>query len=102
MTASTGGPHSNLGIGGPHSTGPQSNLGFGGPNSVNPHSVQNPLSVNPQSVSAIPPGSVKSASTIDEFGRKENELSAKEQYEMIKNNFMNVCDNIENNMVNYF
>ncbi|KAL7077524.1 hypothetical protein ACQ4LE_003531 [Meloidogyne hapla] len=98
MGASTGGPHSNLGIGGPHSTGPHSNLGFGGPNSVNPHSVQNPLSVNPQSVSAIPPGSVKSAFAADESGKKEIELSAKEQYEMAKNSFMNVCDNIENNM----
>lgn len=96
--STTGGPHSNLGIGGPHSTGPHSNLGFGGPNSVNPHSVQNPLSVNPQSVSAIPPGSVKSGSATDEFGKKEIELSAKEQYDMAKNSFMNVCDNIENNM----
>lgn len=94
-----GGPHSD------HSIGPQSNLGFG-PHSVNPHSVQNPLSVqNPQSVNpqsniecAFPPGSVKSA---DESGKKEHQikLSQREQYEMAKNNFMNVCDNIERNLL---
>lgn len=90
----------------PHSIGPQSNLGFG-PHSANPHSVQNPLSVqnpqsvNPQSVSALgPPGSVRSideSTTTTAAGKREMSLS--EQYEMAKNTFMNVCDNIQRNML---
>lgn len=97
-----GGPHSNLGLGG----GPHSNLGLG-PHSVHtPLSVQNPQSVNPQSVAAVAPGSVKSTGDEqggggirDTSGGGGEDLSVAEQYELAKNQFMSVCDNIERNMV---
>lgn len=97
-----GGPHSNLGL---SVGGPLSNLGPMNPHSVqNPLSVQNPQSANPQSVSGMAPGSVKSTSEEQlqqQLGGREGqeELSAADQYVEAKNQFMNVCDNIERNMV---